>query len=193
SSRPVLATTYVEPSTPEEKTLAHIWEKVLTIDKVGVNDNFFELGGDSIRSIQVLAQAQQKGVNFSLQKLFRNPTISALAHNLDEEGDDKVDQNLPAFALIGEPDRAKVPGDAEDAYPVGRLQHGMIFHSDLDKESAIFHDVFSFRLKLPYDQKTLLQAVNRLTERQSIFRTSFHLEEYWEPLQLVHRTVDVPF
>lgn len=192
-SRPALATSYAEPSTPEEKTLAQIWQKVLGIDKVGVNDNFFELGGDSIRSIQVLAQAQQNGINFSLQKLFQNPTISALSRNLDSEGDDKIDRSVTPFALINEADRAKAPASAEDAYPIGRLQHGMIFHSDLDKESAIFHDVFSFRFKLAYSRARLEQAVERLTQRHTIFRTSFHLEGFSEPMQVLHRSVRMPF
>ena len=31
---------------------------VLSMARVGIDDNYFELGGDSIRSIQVLAQAK---------------------------------------------------------------------------------------------------------------------------------------
>ncbi|HEV8543864.1 MAG TPA: amino acid adenylation domain-containing protein, partial [Verrucomicrobiae bacterium] len=193
SARPSLGEQFVAPSTPDEKALAEIWQEVLGIDQVGVNDNFFELGGDSIRSIQVLAKAQERGINFSLQKLFQQPTIAALARNLDAESDDKIERNSPPFALISEKDRAKIPGGVIDAYPIGRLQHGMIFHSDLDKESAIFHDVFSFRLKLPYNRETFRQAIERLTDRHSIFRTSFHLEGFAEPLQLVHQKVKTPF
>ena len=162
------------PRTENEKVLAEIWQEVLRVDQVGVRDNFFELGGDSIRSIQVLARAQEKGVGFSLQRLFRQPTIEALANTTDQN-DDQLDTNLVPFAGISEADRAKMPADVEDAYKIAQLQNGMIFHSDLDEESAIFHDVFSFRLDLPYNREILQKAVERLAQRHTIFRTSFDL------------------
>ncbi|MGZ8937609.1 MAG: non-ribosomal peptide synthetase, partial [Limisphaerales bacterium] len=87
----------------------------------------------------------------------------------------------------------KLPADAEDAYPIGKLQHGMIYHSDYDKESAIFHDVFSFRLHLPFDTQKVKEAAARLAQRHTIFRSSFHLDEFSEPLQVVHKETAIPY
>ncbi|HEY6229611.1 MAG TPA: amino acid adenylation domain-containing protein, partial [Verrucomicrobiae bacterium] len=192
TARPNLQTQFVAPRNENEKILAEIWQDVLRVDQVGVCDNFFELGGDSIRSIQVLARAQENGVGFSLQRLFRQPTIEALANTADQN-DDQLETNREPFAGLSESDRAKIPAGVEDAYKIARLQNGMIFHSDLDKESAIFHDVFSFRLDLPYNREILQKAIARLVERHPIFRTSFHLDGFSEPLQLVHKNVVVPF
>jgi amino acid adenylation domain-containing protein len=192
TARPDLKTPFVAPRNENEKLLAEIWQDVLRVDQVGVRDSFFELGGDSIRSIQVLARAQEKGVGFSLQRLFREPTIEALANTADQN-DDRLDPRRAAFDGISEADRGKIPDDVEDAYKIARLQHGMIFHSDLNTESAIFHDVFSFRLDLPYDGEILQKAIARLVQRHTIFRTSFHLDGFSEPLQLVHKQATVPF
>ena len=192
SARPVVESTYSAPSTEAEKTLAEIWESVLGVSQVGIDDNFFELGGDSIRSIQVLARAEAQGMKISLQTIFGHPTIAGILGNLNAEVEDRVGESEP-FALISPEDRVKLPEGIEDAYPIGKLQHGMIYHSDFDKESAIFHDVFSFRFKLEYDPAVLKQAVKRLSQRHTIFRTSFHLYEFSEPLQFVHRECEVPF
>jgi len=35
---------------------------VLELEQVGIYDNFFELGGDSILSIQIIARANQAGL-----------------------------------------------------------------------------------------------------------------------------------
>ncbi len=78
-TRPELETTYVAPSTPEEETLQRIWTEVLGLERVGVHDNFFELGGDSIRSIQVIARANQAGLRLTPMQVFQHPTIAALA------------------------------------------------------------------------------------------------------------------
>jgi amino acid adenylation domain-containing protein len=193
ASRPKLGSEYAAPSTEAEQALAAIWQQVLGVDRVGVKDNFFELGGDSIRSIQVLARAQERGIRFSLPTLFKHPTIAGILANQSDEPDDRIDRALPPFALVSEEDRMRLPADAEDAYPIGHLQHGMIYHSDADKESAIFHDVFSFRLNLPYDRAKLEEAVERLTLRHSIYRTSFQIEGFSQPLQVVHRAVKTPF
>lgn len=193
TKRPQLRTEFAAPRNDDEAVLAEIWEQVLEIEGVGINDNFFELGGDSIRSIQVLARAQERGIYFSLQKLFQKPTIAELAAHLESAAEDQVSANKQPFALISAADRAKIPAGVEDAYPMAKLQHGMVFHSDYDTDSAIFHDVFSFRFRMPYDQSILKQAVARLVARHSIYRTSLHVENFSEPLQLVHKEVECPF
>ncbi len=189
--RPEMQKEFVAPTTPEETILAEIWSDALKISQVGIHDNFFELGGDSIRSIQVLSQAQAKGIKFSLQKLFQHPTIFEIVRDLDE-GDSDSTSSKP-FSLLQEADRLRLPAGLDDAYPAAKLQVGMIFHSDYDPASAIFHDVFSFRLNLPYDLPTFQSAIQRLAERHPIYRTSFDLTGFTEPLQLVHKDVKVPF
>ena len=66
------------PVTPDEQSLARIWQTVLNVKQVGLHDNFFELGGDSILSIQVVSRARQAGIQITPRLLFENPTIAAL-------------------------------------------------------------------------------------------------------------------
>lgn len=189
-ARPEMRSAFVAPTTPDEKVLAQLWSEALQVDQIGVHDNFFELGGDSIRSIQVLARAQQQGLKISLHQLFQTPTIYELSRR-KEQNEDAV-ASVPPFGLLSESDRKKLPAGLEDAYPAATLQAGMIFHSNYDPKSAIFHDVFSFRINAPYDFEKLQKAVALLTRRHSIYRTSFDLTNFSEPLQLVHKDVDTP-
>jgi aryl carrier-like protein len=59
--------------------LADIWAQVLDINQVGRHDNFFELGGDSVRSIQIIAQAQEAGLHLTPQDIFQHQTVAELA------------------------------------------------------------------------------------------------------------------
>ncbi|MGI8964719.1 MAG: amino acid adenylation domain-containing protein, partial [Limisphaerales bacterium] len=192
-ARPDLKVAFLAPETASEKELATIWKEVLGIDQIGVHDNFFELGGDSIRSIQVLARAQEKGIHFSLEKLFNTPTIYELTRSDGSQNEDALSELPAPFALISSEDRAKLPADAEDAYPMAQLQTGMIYHSEYNLKSAIFHDVFSFRFNVPYDFANLKKAIQQLAQRHTIFRTSFDLGNFSQPLQILHKEVEVPF
>ncbi|MFQ4145497.1 amino acid adenylation domain-containing protein [Chlorogloeopsis sp. ULAP02] len=71
--------TFVAPSTPTEKLLAEIWTQVLRVERIGIHDNFFELGGDSILSIQIVAKANQAGLQLIPKQMFDNQTIAKLA------------------------------------------------------------------------------------------------------------------
>ncbi|PSB30551.1 non-ribosomal peptide synthetase [Chlorogloea sp. CCALA 695] len=74
-----LATTYTAPRTSQEQQLANIWAEVLKLPQVGIDSNFFELGGDSILSIQVVAKANQAGLQLTPKHLFEHQTIAQLA------------------------------------------------------------------------------------------------------------------
>jgi amino acid adenylation domain-containing protein len=176
--------------TPAEQALAEIWCEVLGLEQVGVHDNFFHLGGDSIRSIQVRARAQKLGLEFSIVELFEHQTIQELAQVLTTTAAGSVStaQTQP-FSLITEPDRLLLPPGIVDAYPLARLQSGMLFHSQYSTETAIYHDLFSFHLEMPLQVEALQQAIDRLVARHPVLRTSFALNHYSEPLQLVHEQV----
>jgi surfactin family lipopeptide synthetase C len=77
--RPNLEAVFVPPSTPIEIALAEIWSQVLSVEEVGIHDNFLKLGGDSLRSIQVLSRANDRGLSFSLQEFIQHPTIYELS------------------------------------------------------------------------------------------------------------------
>ena len=70
---------FVPPGTAVEERLAGIWAGVLGIERVGIRDNFFELGGDSILSIQIIARANQVGLQLTPKLLFQNQTVAELA------------------------------------------------------------------------------------------------------------------
>lgn len=76
---PLTSHPYVSPRTPNEEILATIWTEVLGAKQVGIHDNFFELGGDSILSIQIIARANQVGLQLTPRQLFQHQTIAELA------------------------------------------------------------------------------------------------------------------
>ena len=190
--RPILKETFAPPSTENERILAGIWSDVLEIQQVGIHDNFFELGGDSIRSIAVLARAAHAGLSLTLQQLFQHPTIAALAAEAKATSAPIHAPISQPFSLISADERRALPASAEDAYPLSRLQLGMFYHNELDPESAIYHDAFSYQVHAPFDQDKFETAIHELIARHPVLRTSFHLAGFSEPMQIVHRDVRAP-
>ena len=153
-------------------------------------DNFFHLGGDSIRSIQVLALARQRGIDFSLQRLFQLSTIAALV------GEAVLAAPEPRvrepFSMISAGDRARIPGDVTDAYPMAVLQAGMVFHMESDEDRRLYQNLDSFHVRGPFREEAFRLAVQQVVDRHDILRTSFHLSEYSQMLQLVHQRAELP-
>ena len=67
------------PVNEVEKTLLEIWSAVLKLDDISTDDNYFEIGGDSIKALQMVSMLRKKNMEFTMQQLFANPTISQLA------------------------------------------------------------------------------------------------------------------
>lgn len=78
-NRPDLESNYIAPRNEVEQKLAEIWQQVLGVAQIGVEDSFFELGGDSIIGLQIIAKANQAGLQLSRRHIFQYPTIAKLA------------------------------------------------------------------------------------------------------------------
>ncbi len=76
---------FVPPATAVESAIAHIWQDVLAIDRVGTTDNFFELGGHSLLATQVMWRVFETfGVEVPLRRLFDAPTVIEFAAALKD-------------------------------------------------------------------------------------------------------------
>jgi len=181
------------PTNPVEEVMAAIWADVLGLEEVGIHDNFFVIGGDSIRAIQVRARARQRGLELTHEALFEHQTIAALGRVLSFGQTPAASaEPLAPFALISPEDRERLPQNAEDAYPIAALQAGMMFHSELAQDSAVFHDLHSFVLRAPLDADLMRASLTHVMQRHSVLRTAFEWSRYSRPLQIVYRDVPPP-
>jgi amino acid adenylation domain-containing protein/non-ribosomal peptide synthase protein (TIGR01720 family) len=191
------------PTTDTERLLCDAMAGALGRNAVGIDDNYFSLGGDSIRSLRFASTAEQKGLLFPLRKLFELPTIRALAQWIDSERasasaakrspDDSVKAAAraepdmrAAFFGLSDADRALLPPDAVDAYPLSRLQAGMLYQAEVSGDaSALYLDLFSHHLNVVLDQDAFTRALDAMVSSHPALRTSFHMGTS-TPLQVIH-------
>jgi hypothetical protein len=76
---------YVAPETDTERRLCEVWQRLLGVERVGVNDNFFRLGGHSLLAMRLVSEIRsQWGVEVVIRAVFESPEISALSGIVDQ-------------------------------------------------------------------------------------------------------------
>jgi amino acid adenylation domain-containing protein len=71
----------LQPRDDLEKSLARIWQEILSIEAIGVTDNFFDLGGHSLIAVRLMNEIKKlTGVSLPLTTLFQGATIERLAN-----------------------------------------------------------------------------------------------------------------
>jgi amino acid adenylation domain-containing protein len=179
---------YVAARNRDEESLCAIVAEVLGLERVGIDDNFFDIGGDSILALQVIAKAKKAGFAISARELYEFATVRQLATKKAAVSE----VLLSNVNLLSESDRLLLPKDAENAYPLLSLQAGMLYHSEMHPDSAIFHQIFTFDLRLPYSEESWKKAIADICSAHPVLRTSFHWTGYSTPIQIVHREVELP-
>ncbi|MFI9239249.1 amino acid adenylation domain-containing protein [Streptomyces sp. NPDC053079] len=191
-----LATTgYLAPRTPAEERVAAIWAEVLGVDRVGIEDSFFDLAGDSLRAINLVGTLRAAGYDVAVRDVFEQRTVAGLTEVATARP--ALSGSVPAvepFALLPAEDRAALPAGLADAYPASQLQLGMLVEMLADAGGGNYHQAVAIRVRDdgPFSEAALRAAVGVVTARHDVLRTSFDLTGCSVPMQLVHRSVDVP-
>jgi amino acid adenylation domain-containing protein/FkbM family methyltransferase len=81
----------------------------------------------------------------------------------------------------------------EDIYPLSPMQEGMIFHTLLAPESRVYFQQEEYALHGTLDVAALKQAWQQVIDRHPILRTSFVWERRDKPLQIVYRSIELPW
>lgn len=189
-----------ETLTDTQRVLRMLWEDVLGRGGFGLDDGFFDLGGDSLLAIRLKAQAQRHGLEFEIQDLFVHQSVRTLGEHIERQrgagaGAVAVAPAEAAVArapLTSEADRARLPAGVVDAYPLSRLQLGMLYHGLCHERSSVYHDVIGYEVAYAYDEACLAHALDRLSARHPALRTALRMEGFSVPLQLVFDTARIP-
>ncbi len=195
AERPDLASEYVPPRTPTERSLAAIWGEVLGLRDVGVRDSFFELGGDSILAIRIVAAAKRAGLSSSVRQMFALDTIEAQASLGGQRPADQATTTAgPALSPLGWLDNNAMTAlrsahpDLGDAYPLTPMQQGMLFHSLRRPGSGDYvEQVLSVVDGI--DPDAVQRAWVDVLIRHDALRTSVALT-LGEPLAIVHTHIE---
>ena len=81
----------------------------------------------------------------------------------------------------------------EDFYPLSPMQQGIFFHTLATPESSVYFEQFSWTIQGHLDTTAFHRAWQRVVERYSVLRTCFVWEGLKEPVQIVHRQVNLPW
>ncbi|MEL7005644.1 MAG: condensation domain-containing protein, partial [Bacteroidota bacterium] len=169
-----------------------------TSDQIAA-DNFFALGGDSIMAIRVVAGVKkQSGKSISVVDLFKHPTIATLSNQINDF-DNGSDKNLYEAMKLMEETKKDVISSSDltmpisDAYPMSDVETGMVYHSMLNEDQAVYHDQFVYNLSDDqFDLKLLEKAMTLMVQKHSMLRTAFNLDDFKVPVQIEFEYIDLP-
>ncbi|WP_372404830.1 condensation domain-containing protein [Streptomyces luteireticuli] len=157
------------PRTEAERTVAAVWQEVLELDRVGIDDDYFALGGDSVHAIVIVAKLELAGWRITAQDLFDLPTVRAVAQRATREA--------PASA------RPRTP--APDAYPLGPMQEGMLYHSAGGSGPGAYLVQVCCLLTGPLDPAAFRAAWQTVVAASPALRVFFDWHERTHPRQVV--------
>ncbi|MCT8347108.1 amino acid adenylation domain-containing protein [Photorhabdus temperata] len=178
--------------TPAEVLLAKIWSNILGPFKVSPEADFFALGGDSLLAIQIIAEAEKKGLMIDLARLFKSPTLREVCQGLTPDNLSEGNKiETVNSSLISHADQQLLPLGIEAAYPATRLQLGMLFEGLLSSKT-IYLDVISRHINLPLNEHIFRDVLQELAFRHPSLRIRFDLATFSEPMQLVESLPSLP-
>ncbi|WP_033442424.1 non-ribosomal peptide synthase/polyketide synthase [Saccharothrix sp. NRRL B-16314] len=113
-----------------------------------------------------------------------------VAHCARPDAGGRTPSDFPLARLTQEQVDALAGPDVEDVYPLTPLQAGMVFHSLV--EPGAYVDRVRLMLDGVGDPAALRQAWQRVVDRTPVLRSSVVWDGVAEPVQVVHRHVELP-
>ncbi|KJB88043.1 hypothetical protein AZ66_09755, partial [Paenibacillus sp. E194] len=77
---------YVAPRTVLELQLVDIWQRVLGIERIGIEDNFFDLGGHSLKILEVIHYIYRElGIELPFRVIYEQQTVERISATIADQ------------------------------------------------------------------------------------------------------------
>ncbi|NQZ11935.1 MAG: amino acid adenylation domain-containing protein, partial [Algicola sp.] len=150
---------YVAPNTPLQTALCLLWEKVMGLDRVGINDNFFQLGGNSITALKLaVACSREMGMSLPLSLLIEQKNIEAIVPLLTQH---KPQVYTKAQTLH---------------YPLSFAQQALLFIERFEQGTEAYHIPHFVSLDNECDLAQLQTAAAQVINRHPILKTVYRTD-----------------
>jgi amino acid adenylation domain-containing protein len=166
--------------------LQALWANVFNVvsSTIEAGDNFFSLGGDSVMAIKLIAAARSKGLDLTLDIVFKHPVLydmSVFTKDLVISKEDLaiippfglLDQSLDANVVCREASKAcSIPMECiDDIYPCSPMQEGLLALSMKDPGTYILQFVYQMPKSIDLDR--LKSAWKAVAKHAQVLRTRF--------------------
>ncbi len=155
---------FIPPSTDIEIKLAEIWKDILGVESIGINDDFLALGGNSIGINKVRVRILELfKKNIRISDMFANTKLNELANLIE-----KTSSSINNFSI------SKNSFASENLISAPQKR---IFLASQDDDTNIAYNIpIVIKVDGNLSVATLQEAFQRLVDRHSSFRTSFHVK-----------------
>ena len=163
---------YEAPTSDAEKAICAAMEKVLKLDKMGINDDFYELGGDSLGSIEVIVNSNLPGL--TANEIFRGRTPKEIA-KLYEEKSKNRDTESPE--VINSDARKK-------EHPLTEEQLYMVDYQLYTPKSTMYNLYSMLKFdKDTFEMNKLADVMKTVIKNHSSLLTTLHFNDDGEIVQ----------
>ncbi|WP_017328296.1 non-ribosomal peptide synthetase [Synechococcus sp. PCC 7336] len=169
------ASTYVQPRTDVEQSIAQILSQLLKVERVGLEDNFFALGGHSLLATQAISRLRRAfEVELPLAALFEQPSVAGLAQAIETLM--RQDRALDAPPLVAV--------KRQSTMPLSYAQQRLWLLDRLEPNRSTYSIPFTLRLSGKLDLSALERSFNAIARRHEVWRTTF-AEVEGKPVQTI--------
>jgi amino acid adenylation domain-containing protein len=158
-----------ELSTPTQKTLKVIWEKILKTRNISPLDDFFDVGGNSLLGIRIINKIREEfGFALAFRDLIKYSSISQLGSFIDSQTSEAAE----SFKLVHLTRSTNLP--------LTNNQKRIWLLSQSQPESPLYVIAFTYKFYGMLDRDIFEKSINLLLDRHYILFSTIK-EENGEP------------
>ncbi|MBD2202784.1 amino acid adenylation domain-containing protein [Calothrix sp. FACHB-1219] len=175
---------FVQPTTPTQTKLCHIWSDVLGIEQIGIADDFFHLGGHSLLATKLVSRIREEfNLALPLRTVFEYSTIAGLATEIERLAENTNISNAALDIIPQISDRQN--------FPLSFSQSRLWFLDLLEPNNPAYNIAVAFRLDGKLNRPALQQSLQTIIQRHEVLRTTFESVD-GVPIQVIHPAYSVP-
>ena len=157
----------VKPRNAIDKELIKIIEKMLQVDKVGINNTLIELGGDSLTAITLSTKILSKfNVQLNIKDILSNYTIKDMSDYIEKNKTEDISKIKIEKAPI------------QETYPLSSAQKRIYYNVKMiGEENVVYNISWAMLADEILDRDKVQKVFEKIIKRHSTLRTEFIIQD----------------